>query len=79
MKSGVSFKVLNCDKRKLDAGAHYYVDAFENVIFFDEDKDEYLAEHSENTQYIFDSKDINRTFTLDIEHVFGDWWCNIWY
>lgn len=39
MKSGVSFKVLNCDKRRLDAGAHYYVDAAEGMIIFDDEKD----------------------------------------
>ena len=29
MKNGVEFEVLNCDKRRLDAGEHYFVDVEE--------------------------------------------------
>lgn len=76
MKSGIEFEVLNCDKRRLDTGAHYFVDVEEGMIIFDDEKDEHLKEFPESAGYIFDSKDI----TLSIKPLCdGNWWCSVWY
>lgn len=77
MKNGIEFKILNCDKRRLDTVAHYFVDAAEGMIIFDDEKDEHLEEFPESAGYIFDSKDIT---LVDIKPLCdGNWWCSVWY